>query len=76
MKKNSSHQYVHFHITAFNGNLFFFEMLFKIYNDIIYNFKFITTAPSTRYCFKCLRLYLKNHFTKITLKKLILFGHT
>ena len=26
-------QYVHFHILVFNGNLFFFEMIFEIYND-------------------------------------------
>ena len=32
-EKISSHQYVHFHIIVFNGNLFFFEMFFEIYSD-------------------------------------------
>ena len=31
-EKNLSRQYVHFHILVFNGNLFFFEMFFEIFN--------------------------------------------
>ena len=32
-EKNLSRQYVNFYILVFNGNLFFFEMFFEIYND-------------------------------------------
>ena len=73
-EKNSSHQYVHFHKIVFNGNLFSLKRFLKFI--MIIGYYFVTTAPSTRYCFKLLRLYLKNHFTKIILKKLNLFGRT
>ena len=87
-EKNSSHQYVHFDKIVFNGNHFSLKSFLKFI--MIIGYHFVTTAPNTRYCFKLLtlystmiilscfkflRLYLNNHFTKITFKKLILFGH-
>ena len=61
-EKNSSHQYVHFHKIVFNGNLFSLKRFLKFI--MIVGYYFVTTAPSTRYCFKLLRLYFSVKDTK------------
>ena len=61
-EKNSSHQYVHFHKIVFNGNLFSLKRFLKFI--MIIGYYFVTTAPSTRYCFKLLRLYFSVKDTK------------
>ena len=61
-EKNSSHQYVHFHKIVFNGNLFSLKRFLKFI--MIIDYYFVTTAPSTRYCFKLLRLYFSVKDTK------------
>ena len=68
MKKNLSHQYVHFHIIVFNGNLFFFEMFFEIYND--YRLLFSYYYSKHKILLQISKIILKKSFHKDYLKEI------